>query len=349
MRRPHAGYDEIMIDDVLKHACWHLICHRSEVARPNDFLRLSWFGEDVTVFNDSGEVIAFDNLCPHRGTRFFVDDFGNAPALCPYHGWRLREGAIHVPRKEKFSEIDLSKVRLNAFCVAWVGDFLFVSVAPRQSIEEQLGGAAGILESISRDIAGRFDFNAYPFECNWRVALENALEPYHIDMVHSSSLGSLKLDDGTNQFFGHNAMWEAPVTQSRTAKQLQSFDRLFRLQAQRQSYLNLYIFPFAMLSSTYGYSYSLQNFFPTSEAHRTQFYSRLLVSHARDIASAAALQSFFESTAAMNRKVFEEDHIICRRVSRLALDWNRPSIFASNEVKLRHFRESYSHFLTEAE
>jgi len=51
---------------------------------------------------------------------------------------------------------------------------------------------------------------------------------------------------------------------------------MFNISDQHEGYQSIYLFPFTMLTSTFGYSYSLQNFFPSQESNKTFFYSRLL-------------------------------------------------------------------------
>ena len=326
-----------MLEQRLSRQYWYLIGHRTELLADNDFLLLNWADGEIVLFNDHGNIVAFDNLCPHRGTRFFVDAHGNQPAHCPYHGWRFEQGTVHVPQPERFAPCDLAKAKLNEFRVEWCADFMFIGIEPIMSLSDQLGETETVLEEISFNIAGRYDFNHYPFECNWRVALENALEPYHIDMVHPNSLGTLRLEEGENVFHGINSIWRAPVGNSRVDKQLRAMSRLFSIDYRYEGYQSLYIFPFAMLSSTYGYSYSLQNFFPSNDPERTHFASRLLTAPVVPERLATA-QTFFESTAQINRKVFAEDHQICRRIPTRALETHLT--LADNEAKVRHFRES---------
>jgi hypothetical protein len=54
--------------------------------------------------------------------------------------------------------------------------------------------------------------------------------------------------------------------------------------------------------------------------------------------SAAALQGFFDSSARMNRQVFDEDHAICKRIAKDAADNPRFGILSSDEEKIAHFR-----------
>jgi hypothetical protein len=83
----------------------------------------------------------------------------------------------------------------------------------------------------------------------------------------------------------------------------------------------------------------LQSFFPGDRPQSTNFRSRLLVSASRAGVATQALDTFFESTAAFNRKVFEEDHQICRRVHPRIWEMQRPMPLSRAEEKVAHFRK----------
>ena len=323
----------------LRDSYWHLLCHRSELPQPGDYLKLDWLGQEVVVFNDQGELVVFDNLCPHRGTRFFTERQGSGTISCPYHGWSYQAGSLHIPCRERYAESDLQHTRLNILQTDWCADFLFAAIAPQMALDAQLGDTFNLLGSLSFNIDGRHDFNAYTFECDWRIALENALEPLHVPFIHQDSLGQLQLGDGDNQFTEWTSVWQAPLGNAQMARKLQGIGRLFQLDGQYHGYQSIYLFPFTMLSSTFGYSYSLQHFFPSAEAHRTHFSSRLLPGVAKSAAAASALGEFFRSSAAMNRQVFAEDHLICQRVYRSAADEPAFQILSSDEAKIAHFRQ----------
>lgn len=322
----------------LRDQFWHLLCHRTELPVPGDFVKLRWLGEEVVLFNDGGEIVVFDNLCPHRGTRFFTDAYGNGAVSCKYHGWAYRNGAMHIPCRERYTADDLANAHLNELKTEWCADFLFVSVAPLRPLEVQLGDAYDQLASISFNINGRTDLDQYTFECDWRVAMENALEPVHVSFVHPESLGRLELADGDNQFGPWHSVWYAPVQNAAMRRKLASIKGLFQIDEQYEGYMSIYLFPFTMLSSTFGYSYSLQNFFPSDAPNQTMFTSRLLRSATKNQAAAGALQGFFQSSAEMNRQVFREDHEICRRIDPGFIDNGKPPILSADEEKIRHFR-----------
>jgi phenylpropionate dioxygenase-like ring-hydroxylating dioxygenase large terminal subunit len=329
------------IDQSLWKNYWHLLCHRSEVENPRDFLKFDVAGEEVVVFNDGKDVIAFDNRCPHRGARIFDGAAGNARFICQYHGWSYSKGTVFIADKAQFSHCDLSGVRLSGLQTAWVGDFLFVSAAPLTDVEAQLGGAVSVVRAISTSIGKRWDLNSYDYDCIWPIAVENALEPYHVSSVHPKSLNLLGLTEGRNEYHGQNSIWFSEVSHEQTAKRLAKLGRLFSLDYQHLGYVNIYLFPFSMISSTFGLSYSVQNFFPSSATDKSHFTSRLYQSTLRAGTNPAITEGFLDSTAALNRQVFEEDMKICARIPSRSWSPEPLTVFARDEDRLMHFRTQY--------
>lgn len=320
---------------------WHLICHRSEVASTRDYLLLNVNGEEVAIFNDGASVIAFDNLCPHRGTRIFTESFGNAPFLCPYHGWSYSKGRLFYGRRDQFTACAGAEPRLHTYQSSWVGDFLFISKAANHSVEDQLGETFDLVKDISENIDYRYDFNSYEYDCAWQIAIENALEPYHVSSIHPKSLGTLQLGDGENSYHGDNSIWRTNVGDARMEKILGKFSNMMELKSKHPGYMNLYIFPFSMISSTFGMSYSIQHFLPSREEGKAHFVSRLFPSRLKPDAKAALFEGFFSSTAEMNRQVFGEDAAICARVPASSWSPEAPSFYADSEERLVHFRRTY--------
>jgi phenylpropionate dioxygenase-like ring-hydroxylating dioxygenase large terminal subunit len=318
---------------------WHMVCHRQELPNSNDFLKFKTPIGDVVIFNDNGEYVAFDNRCAHRGTMIYEEDYGNQPNTCKYHGWTYRNGKLSIPGVENFAACNIESADIKKYQLDWCGDFMFLGITPKMDLYSQLDGVATYIENISFNIERRQDLSSYEYECYWPLALENALEPYHIDMVHPNTLATLSLEDGVNQFYGCNSIWMAPVGNEKVKKQLMSLNRFFNIDFQYEGYMSIYLFPFTMISSTYGFSYSLQNFFPSTKGcEKTNFMSRLLTANLKDESSKKVTQFFFDSSAAVNRQVFEEDHSICKL---MPMDsWStEPLLYISmQEEKILHFR-----------
>ena len=290
---------------------WHLVGHKSEVLVDKDYFKLTIFDKEIVITNDNNNILAFDNICPHRGTRILTNVFGNQAIICPYHGWTYKEGQLRIPNKKAFKDCDIDSANINKLPIQYCGDFIFVGFEPKISLDEQLGGLWSILKKISLDIDKRLDFDHYDFKCDWPIAIENALEPYHINKVHKNTLASLSLCDGINESYGANSLWQTPIGNERIDNSLKKLSNNFKIEVDYQGYQNFLIFPFAMLSTTYGYSYSLQNFNPSIGNDKTNFYSRLLLVKSDN---GSIIDYFINSTMIMNKTIFKEDANICALV-----------------------------------
>ena len=63
-----------------------IVCHISEVEKPGDFVVLPWKVDgEIAVSNIDGEIVGWDNRCPHRGMRIYTTMSGNARPVCGYH------------------------------------------------------------------------------------------------------------------------------------------------------------------------------------------------------------------------------------------------------------------------
>lgn len=333
--------DSTIISDDLVRSYWHPIAHKSELANDRDFVRFNIKDFEVVVINDKGNYVAFDNLCPHRGARFFTEDSGNKIVKCLYHGWSYSFGKVNVAGVKNFQGCDIASARLNEFQLKEHGEFLFFAIEPVMTLQEQLGTEVWtLLAKIGSDIDCCADFNRYPFECDWTIALENALEPYHIPLIHTETLAALKLGVGKNEFYGENSIWYSPVEDEKVEKRLKSLGRFYAVNDPFQGYMSIFIFPFSMISSTYGYSYSIQNFFPALTTDQTFFTSRLYPAKNSEPKYKEMTSAFVESSAQVNRKIFDEDHQICKRISAKSWSTSAPKFTSSLEQKLLHFRES---------
>ena len=319
---------------------WHMICHRRELPMNNDFIKFKTPLGDIVLFNDEGSIVAFDNRCAHRGTSIYLDNWGNQPNTCKYHGWTYRGGSLIIPNIDQFASCNIDSADLNKFSLEWCGDFLFLGILPKLALYDQLNGTAEYIENISFNIDGRHDFNFYDYECYWPLAVENALESYHIDFVHPKTLATLQLESGTNEFFAYSSLWKAPISNKRINRQLSGLKKFFNIDYGYDGYMSIYLFPFTMISSTYGFSYSVQNFFPSKQRDdRTHFMSRLLTCHLGNNSAQGIIKNFFDSSATVNRIIFEEDHEICKLMPQD--DWHSdPLIYISDlEIKIAHFRK----------
>jgi choline monooxygenase len=176
-------------------------------ALPVDFM-----GVPLLVLRDrAGELRVFHNVCSHRGMRL-IDAARDAPAAvtCPYHAWsydlagRLR-GTPHVGgvNQHQCPGFDRSKHGLVPVRSAvWMG-MLFVNLS---------GDAPAFVDHIAPLQARMAQFigvDAWPslrptpgdpglsleIRSNWKLAVENYCEAYHLPWIHPALNSYSRLED----------------------------------------------------------------------------------------------------------------------------------------------------------
>lgn len=289
---------------------WHLVAHASELEQPGDYVCLPRQGHpDTAVMNFDGEIVAFDNRCPHRGARIFTDLRGNRPPVCGYHGRCARPA-------------DVARMR-----TAWIGDWLFVGplwsneVGPRHKdspVAEFLKGSPRLAPHST---------SARIYDCHWTTAVENSLDSEHVEHVHGASLASLGLQRASLWTEGDGSSLE--VFHSAAAPRLNRLAKSFH-ETRPFDYAHAHVNPFAAVASTRGWTYSMQHYLPQADG-RTAFISRLFVQ--ADALSRGAVH-FFAAVAAMNKRVFDEDADICAIVPRAGGVCH----LGPRDDRVRHFR-----------
>ncbi len=166
---------------------WHPLCLSDDVtARPRPFRLL---GEAVVAFRDADGVMAFKDLCIHRGTALSLGTITDGRLTCAYHGWEYdRTGAcVHIPSLPPGSSIP-RKARAIAYRaqerygLVWVAKAEPVADIPVWPLDAWHDPAFEVFRTgrnVVRTSAGR--------------AVENAMDFSHFNFVHR---GYTELADG---------------------------------------------------------------------------------------------------------------------------------------------------------
>lgn len=290
---------------------WHLLAHSSEVDEPGAFVMLPWMtGGEVVVTNLDGQIVAFRNACPHRGARLYRQTVGSQPPVCAYHGRCASEDT------------------LDLLPVTFLGSWVLVADHPRAP---PLGDVLRWLSGPVRDLLlaelplRRHTVLELPYRCHWTVAVENALDFEHIVAVHPDSLGVMGLKVSESHTDPVTAS-SAHVFRSSEARRLSGMARSFTRPLDFD-YAHVYLAPYSCVSSTRGYTVSLQQYFPRADG-TTAFIHRMFEAEHR-----GDLSQFFRSAAAMNERVFREDAEICAHVPAY-----HDSRLGPWDARIQHFR-----------
>lgn len=177
---------------------WVCVGFAHELAEPGDAIPITVAGRPLLlVCNADGAIAGFHNVCRHRCLTL-VDAPKNVGKLirCPYHAWaydlngRLRAsphfGGMDEHRPEGFDPAanGLRPVRL----VVW-HDWIFVNLDGKApEFEDYAAPLIGRLDGIDFEKVtpiGTLDFGE--IKTNWKFIMENFIEPYHVQFVHSST------------------------------------------------------------------------------------------------------------------------------------------------------------------
>src|SRR5690348_11307253 len=76
----------VMIDDPVLIHDWHPVAAAADLPAGKP-LGVRLLGEDVVLWRAGSTVLAWQDLCIHRGTRLSLGRIAGDTIECPYHGW----------------------------------------------------------------------------------------------------------------------------------------------------------------------------------------------------------------------------------------------------------------------
>jgi nitrite reductase/ring-hydroxylating ferredoxin subunit len=180
---------------------WNFMCHESQIKKPGDFF-LSFIGEEsvIATRDKKGQLQVLLNSCRHRGNAVCRAEEGAARSfLCTYHGWTygLDGQLIGVPGYKDFYHEQLDKSQwglVKAGKVQSYKGFVFATMDPDAvDLFDFLGevGRMGLDTAAERgEIATVAGVQKNLLGCNWKLAVDNLFDWYHVAISHSSALMS---------------------------------------------------------------------------------------------------------------------------------------------------------------
>lgn len=185
----HAEMTRLEFERILKPS-WQIACHINSVPRPGDYLTLEIGPESIVVLrNRDNEIVAFHNVCRHRGTRL-LDGQGQCPGniVCPYHGWSYRhDGSLAgVAQRETFPDLDRSELNLRRVSTDIAFGFVFVCLGDKPPPVSQTWGS--LLEEFAphrfEQMVPLSPIYTEEWQADWKVVMDNYLESYHVPIGH---------------------------------------------------------------------------------------------------------------------------------------------------------------------
>lgn len=188
-------------------ANWSGIGFAHDVPNSGDVMPVDFVGMPLLIVRDAdGEVGVFQNTCRHRGM-ILVNEKTNVRGTirCPYHSWcyglkgELRStphvGGPGQNLHENIKRGDLGLVPVPS--AVWRG-VVFVNIsgtAPPFDVY-----AAKLIDrwrEVEQPIYHGGPVSSFPFDvaCNWKLAVENYCESYHLPWIHPGLNAYSRLED----------------------------------------------------------------------------------------------------------------------------------------------------------
>lgn len=212
---PNAFYTDADVFEaekrVLFASTWACIGFAKDVPSRGDANPVDFLGQPLLVVRaDANEIKVFQNVCRHRGMILVEEKTTLRSTIrCPYHSWCYNfDGSLrttpHVggPGNNlhdciKREELGLVQVRSHVFM-----GMIFVNLDGNAPAFE--AHAAKLLDQW-QEFAGRPLFHAgedssftLEVNCNWKLAVENYCESYHLPWVHPGLNSYSRLEDHYN-------------------------------------------------------------------------------------------------------------------------------------------------------
>ncbi len=334
---------------------WIFAGMANEIPNPNDYLRARIAGREIIVQNGSGTIRAFLNSCSHRHSHIHEAPCGNRKLICPYHGWSYNDEGIPtgIPAKENFPQVcaNPAQFALQQFEVALAGHFIFVRLIPGgPDLKIHLGHAHEFLVNASTGLHRNMDEFQGTITANWKVVIENALEGYHVGMVHRTTLGAIKqlsvrkqdVVDHLPADSGHSYMINR--ANEEWLKKWRRYERALGLWPFKfDHYVHQLIFPNLTVTSFMGYSFHIQCFQPDAVG-KTTVHSRIYSVNCKEQTAKgeSIMRTVYEEGKRFTRKVFSEDQHACELTYLGIHDAEKSAVLAEDlEKRIAHFQKAY--------
>ena len=191
---------------------WTVIGTASSLSKIGDAKPFDLLGLPLLIIrNKKNKIKVFHNVCSHRGVKL-VNKAGNIRNVirCPYHSWSYTSDGelVATPHiggmnKHQSSKFEKSKSNLKEIkSYVWL-DLIIVNVSGNQiPFEKYIKPLdkrwSKFWKNKDRKLikhANDFGYFKLKAKCNWKFAIENYCESYHLPWIHPGLNEYSKIDD----------------------------------------------------------------------------------------------------------------------------------------------------------
>ncbi len=186
---------------------WAAIGFGKDLPEPGDAVPITFLGMPLLAVRDrEGKLRVFQNTCRHRGMILIEEPTKIRGAIrCPYHSWAYAlDGSLrrtpHVGGSGENSHPAICRDELGLYEVrstVWM-DVIYVNIDGKApSFEEHAGHLIARWSEFEQPLYHSGPDSSFSLEvdCNWKLAVENYCESYHLPWVHPGLNSYSKLED----------------------------------------------------------------------------------------------------------------------------------------------------------
>lgn len=163
---------------------WHVVASSQDL-QAGKILKIRLLGEDLLLWRNGGQALAWEDRCPHRGASLARGWIEKDTLVCPYHGLAFNsEGKCsHVPAHPEQAPSTLSKACVKTYHVQERYGMVWVCLGtPQQDVP--------LFEEWDDPNYNKFFFSAALYRSSAPRALENFIDVNHVPFVHDGTLGN---------------------------------------------------------------------------------------------------------------------------------------------------------------
>lgn len=186
---------------------WAGLAVAADVPEPGDAVPLSFLDIPLLLLRDrQGQVRVFQNICRHRGMILVEEPRRIEGAIrCPYHSWCYgTDGRLvstpHVggPGRNTHEGIDRSELGLIEVRSHIWRDVVWINLSgDAPAFEEAMGDVIARWAEFDQPLYHGGDDSKFDLtvRANWKLAVENYCESYHLPWVHPGLNSYSRLED----------------------------------------------------------------------------------------------------------------------------------------------------------
>jgi 5,5'-dehydrodivanillate O-demethylase oxygenase subunit len=163
---------------------WHPIALAQDLsdANPTKFVRV--LGEDLVLFRDkSGNTGLIADKCPHRSASMVYGRVEERGISCAYHGWLMDCDGNIIETPPERNDAIMKNVKTTAYPVEIFLSMIWTYMGPMP-----IPPMTRYDTLFRKD--GHRDIRLHPvLDCNWLQAMENSMDPAHLQVLHQEFIG----------------------------------------------------------------------------------------------------------------------------------------------------------------